>query len=334
MERTTSAPTLPAGSLRAPEFLRALRSTATVLEDHAAALDRLDAVETWDVEVAGSGGDGGGSAPSNGPGSDLARTLRQACAACGDAADFPSICSALADGSAGAASTVAGRRLARFLAGSGAALRNADRVDGLNMALALEAGAERLAAADDGSHPGGLPAVVAASADAALAAADGGSDLGEVLVSAADAGLAELEQGPLVDPRLAERGTVDATAAGFLLILDSLASVVTGDPLPAPPRDQPALPAPGSGHRYRIQGRVTPPAADPAAAADLEVVLHELGDRVDFRASGPAWSVDLVTAHPGAAVEAMAGAGTPTELHIAVVDDPPGDVSVTAGVRR
>ena len=175
MARTTVAPHQPADGLRAADFLGALHATAAVLQDHAAALDRLDAVEDWDLDGVDDADDSA-PAPTDGPGTDLANTLTQACAACGDAADFPTICASLADGAAVAAATLAGRRLAGFLAGAAEALRNVDRLDGLRMALALESGAERLAAADDGSHPGALPAVVAASADAALGAADGGSE--------------------------------------------------------------------------------------------------------------------------------------------------------------
>ena len=312
----------PVDGLRPIEYLAALRSTAAVLEDHAAALDRLDAVESWDDP--GPDPTGEPVAPAqDGPGTDLARTLARACAAADGSADFASLCSSLADGARAAAHGVSGRRLARFLAGSAEALRNADRLDGTRMALALEAGAERLALADDGAHPGGLPAVVAASADAALAAADDGASLGDVLVSAADAGLAELEQGPLVDPRLAERGTVDAAAAGFLLVLDSLASVVTGEPLPAAPRDEPAVPsAPPGARRYQIRCALTPTGGpDPEAAADLEVVLHELGDIIGFHGAGDLWSIELTTPHPGATVEAVVGFGRPSELHIGVVGD-------------
>jgi len=311
-----------ADGLRPQEFLGALRSTASVLDDHAAALDRLDAVDDW------GGADGRPaeaevSTPSDGPGTDLARTLTRACTAAEGTTDFASLSSALAQGARAGAGTLHGRRLARFLSGAAEALRNADRLDGTRLALALEAGAERLTASDDGAHPGGLPAVVAAAADAALSASDDAADLGEVLVSAADAGLAELEQGPLVDPRLADRGTVDAAAAGFLLILDSLASVVTGEPLPAPPRDEPEVPTmPPGARRYEIRCALIPEGGpDPEAAAHLEVVLHELGDIVTFRGSGPTWTIALHTAHPGASVEAIADAGRPSELHIGVLDD-------------
>jgi uncharacterized protein len=314
--------TTPADGLRPQEYLAALRSTAAVLEDHAAALDRLDAVDSWDDPDPEPAGRAAAPAPE-GPGTDLARTLDRACVADEGSADFASLCSSLADGARAAAHGVSGRRLARFLAGAAEALRNVDRLDGTRMALALEAGAERLALADDGAHPGGLPAVVAASADAALAASDDGAALGDVLVSAADAGLAELEQGPLVDPHLAERGTVDAAAAGFLLVLDSLASVVTGEPLPAAPHDEPTVPAaPPGARRYRIRCALTPAGgADPEAAAELEALLHELGAIAGFHGAGDVWSVEITTAHPGAAVEAIVGFGRPSELHIGVVGD-------------
>src|SRR5690606_29830814 len=103
------------------------------------------------------------------------------------------------------------------------------RMDAERFALGLELAAERLAPADDGAHAGGLPAVVAAAADGALAALDAGAQLADVVIAAADDGLRELEAGPLSNPALVERGVVDASAAGFLLLLDALASVLTGE---------------------------------------------------------------------------------------------------------
>lgn len=61
---------------------------------------------------------------------------------------------------------------------------------------------------------------------------------------------------------------------------------------------------------------MTPPAPDIEAAAELEVVLHELADRLSFDPSGHRWTVESVTAFPGATVEALAGAGTLAEVHI------------------
>lgn len=320
-------------SLGPREFVGGLRLCATVLRDHAAALDGLDVADgsfdavdqvpsddrgesELDDDAARTGPDPVSGEPGPGPGSDLAVTLGGACDAVEDDSDFSVVCRALSAGAHAAARNESGRRLAAFLAGAADALRNADRVDGSRFALALEAGAERVTEADDGAHPGCLLAVMSAAADGALDAADATGDLVEVLVSAAEAGLVELEQGPLVDARLAQLGTVDAAAAGFLLVLDSLAAVVGGDPLPEPPRPAPSGRPVGAGERFLVRCVMTPPAPDIEAAAELEVVLHELADRLSFDPSGHRWTVESVTAFPGATVEALAGAGTLAEVHI------------------
>lgn len=302
-----SAP--PAESLRAAELVAAFAVAAEVLADHAAALDELHRGDAVDEHTAGA---------SPGPGSDLAATVAGAAAAARGASDFSTVSSELARGAAASAAGAPGRSLARFLAGAGTVLRNADAVDGARMALLLEAGAETLAAGDDGRHPGGFAAVVAAAADGGLAASDGGAGLAEVLVEAADAGLGELERGAEVDERLAERGVVDASAAGFLLLLDVLASVVTGEPLPAPPMDRPVAVAAG-GHRYEVRCSVVPHrSGDVEGAADLEVAWYELGDLVEFRRDVEPWRVAVLTALPGAAVEAVLGVGRPVDLQIAL----------------
>jgi hypothetical protein len=205
-----------------------------------------------------------------------------------------------------------------LITGAGEALRNADHLDGHRAALALEAGAEELAGADDGRHPGRLPAVAAAAADGALAAGDEGADLGDVLVAAADAGLVELEHGPQVDPALAGRGAVDPAAAGFLLLLDALASVVTGEPLPAPPSEPVITPA--AVHRYEVRCLVRPhDGCGTDEAAHLQAVWHELGDVVEFDVRRDGWRAAVHTGRPGAAVEALVEVGRPTDLHIAVL---------------
>ncbi len=313
-------------SLAPAEFLDALRACASVLDQHAEALDRLDASVDWDPDdpVADEDRAAVRAAEVPGPGTDLAATLSAGCDRAGDGRDFSSLSRGLADGAAAAARTAAGQRLAGFLDGAGAALRNADRVDAARLALALEAGAERVTEGDDGTHPGCLLAVMSATADGALDASDAGSDLAEVLVSAAEAGLVELEQGPLVDARLSERGTVDAAAAGFLLVLDSLAAVVSGDPLPEPPQDGAvgeATRAAPSGQRFLIRCAVTAPAADIEAAADLEVLVHELSDLLVFDGTGRRWTVEATTAFPGAVVETLAGAGALSELHIGLAPE-------------
>lgn len=279
--------------------------------------DDVDADSTARRQVAGSD-----SGP--GPGTDMAVTLSGACDAATGAAHFPDLCRGLSDGAHAAARTDVGAQLAGFLGGAGDALRNADRVEGTRLALALEAGAERVTEGDDGAHPGSLLAVMSAAADGALDASDAGSDLVEVLVSAAEAGLVELEQGPVADAKLSESGTVDGAAAGFLLVLDSLAAFVSGDPLPEPPRlDPQPAPTPSAGSpRFDVRGRITPPDPGVELAADLEVVIHELSERSSLERAGGQWIVDATTTLPGAVVEAMSGAGRLSEMHVGLAPGP------------
>ena len=144
-----------------------------------------------------------------------------------------------------------------MLAGVAEAMRNADHLDGACLAIGLELATERLAGADDGSHAGCLPAVLAAAADAALGAVDNGAALPDVLIAAAEEGLVELESGPVNNPDLVRRGVVDPAAAGLLLVLDVFTGVVTDEPLPVPPAAPPSPPAVGA-HRYRVACRIEP----------------------------------------------------------------------------
>ncbi len=319
-------------ALSAPQLLDALQACSAVLDQHAEALDLLARDPEWSavgldessVSAGAVTGDG-----RRGPGGDLAATLAAACEAASGATDYSALCRGLANGSSGVASTRAGRRLAAFLGGMADALRNADHVDGKRLSLSLESGAERVTESDDGTHPGCLISVMAATADGALGASDDGADLVEVLVSAAEAGLVELEAGPTTDARLAERGTVDAAAAGFLLVLDSLAAWVAGDPLPEPPRPDVSrsgvagltVAAGAPGTLYVVRCHVAPDVADIEVAADVEAVVHEMSDRVRFDGRGTSsWSVEVVTTLPGSVVEALSDAGSLTELHIGLVE--------------
>jgi hypothetical protein len=324
-----SGPTLGPG-----DVLDAFGSAAAVLSDHAGALDRLGDDREWDPDAIGDSGDRTGATDGrsagpdgggNGVGADLSRTLAAAVEGVDAVNGMASVADALASGARRVAKGQAGRGLVTLLESLAESLRNADRLDAERFAIGLELAAERLAPDDDGSHAGCLPAVVAAAADAALAAFDDGADLGDVVIAAADDGLAELESGPLANPELVERGVVDAPAAGFLLVLDVLASVITGEPLPAPPAEPTGPPAAlvGSVPTYRVSCRLEPAEGVGIESADwLEALWRELGRLDRYEAFGPAWEMSLVTSDPGRAVEALFGLGRPTELRIAVVPGP------------
>jgi hypothetical protein len=295
-----------AGTLGHAELRDALAAIARVVADHAPALDRLE----------GEDGTAGG---------DLSAALGAAAEAAGDAAaslGLSGVLDAAAEGAAARADHAAGRGVAVVLGGLAESARNADRLDAERFALGLELAAERLAPADDGSHAGCLPAVVAVSAGAALGALDAGADLADMVIAAADDGLAELESGPQSNPALVERGVVDAAAAGFLLVLDVLASVLTGDPLPAPPLDPIEVPG-GDGPRpgsYRVSCSVEPAEGCGLESASwLESVWFELGELERFDHSSARWGVSLVTSDPGRAIEALCDVGRPRDLRVVAV---------------
>lgn len=331
----------PVDALDPAAYVSAMGSAAGVLAAHADALDLLDS----DGALADhAGADRAGASRPTGPasisvggtGSELASTLSAAVAAAEGSTDFASVSSAMVTAASGAATGRAGRALSTFLEGMGEAFTNADRIDATRFALGLEAGAERLAPRDDGRHPGGFASVANAAADAALDSADRGSELGETILAAAGAGIEELERGPVLDARLAARGAVDSSAAGLLLVLDSLASVVTGEPLPEPPAPAATVPGdtfrgvtagqgPASGHpgappRYEVGCNLLAGDCGIEAEADLEVQLAGLCEeyRID-RLASQGWAVVAVTTSPGAVVELMAGSGTMREVRIGVM---------------
>ena len=307
---------MPTPTTLGPGELREALATITgVVADHAPALDRLDGRD--------------GSLEGGGAGSELLEVLTAASRAATGAptsTGLPVVLDLAARAASEAGRHAAGRGLAIVLGGFAESSRNADRLDAERFALGLELAAERLAPADDGAHAGCLPAVVAAAADAALGALDAGADLTDLVIAAADDGLVELESGPVANPVLVERGVVDAAAGGFLLVLDALASVLTGEPLPAPPLDPigEAGPSPdGSGSsavRYRVSCSVEPDEGCGIESASwLESVWFELGELERFDPTGSRWALSLVTGEPGRAIEVLCEVGRPRDLRVAPV---------------
>jgi len=98
----------------------------------------------------------------------------------------------------------------------------------------LKAAATSAYAAVGDPVEGTILTVVRELADAAVAAAAGGSDLLATIEAAQVEGYASLERTPDLLPVLAEAGVVDAGGRGFLLFLDALLTVLDGRPLPEP----------------------------------------------------------------------------------------------------
>ena len=254
-------------------------------------------------------------------GTDLARTLAVAVAAADGARDMAHLFDGLRRGAAEGAAGPVGQSLATVFSGLAEVLCNLDHLDGAGLALGLEVAAELLASQETGQNRGAMAAVLAATAAGALSAVDDGADLAEVVITAADEGLEELELGPQSNPDLADRGVVDAAAAGFLLMLDTLASVLTGEPLPSPPVDAPRLIT--GGNLFVVRCDVVAHAGCGLESANwLESTWHELGTLKLFDGIGPLWKVELLTTLPGEAVEAIFAVGRPQNLHIGLATEP------------
>ena len=341
--------------ISAIELLSAFRSIAQVVAEHEQALNQLqsedegqaeseleseldpeiqaegdpwlrqnseaDTNEPGSTDFAGTDLAGTDLAGTDLAGTDLARTLAAAVAGADGAADMAHLFDGLRRGAADAASGPAGQSLATVFSGLAEVLCNLDHLDGAGLALGLEVAAELLASQENGQNRGAMAAVLAATASGALSAVDDGADLAEVVITAADEGLEELELGPQSNPDLADRGVVDAAAAGFLLMLDTLASVLTGEPLPAPPADAPRLITGGT--LLVVRCDVVAHAGCGLESANwLESTWHELGTLKLFDGIGPVWKAELLTTLPGEAVEAIFAVGRPQNLHIGLAAEP------------
>ena len=165
------------------------------------------------------------------------------------------ICRAISHGALMGARGNSGVIVSQLLRGLAATLAPGDEDPDSDPPIDAELLAEGLVAASTAADSavmrpveGTILSVARASAQAAQSALEalapdergtGATALAAVLESARQAGQAALEATPQQLPVLADAGVVDAGAAGYLLLLDALLSVVDGRPLP----DEVDLPA-------------------------------------------------------------------------------------------
>ena len=215
-----------------------------------------------------------------------------------------------------------------------------DPVDAAVDAAAMEVAAVEVAAMDGGVLADGLVratelayAAVAAPVEGTIltvarAAAEAakqvsGSGLHAVVVAAAKAAAVALDLTPSQLPALARAGVVDAGGRGLVVILDTLAAVVTGRVPEHPPvrraaRDRRVLEAAreaGSAEfGYEVQYLLH---ADEEPVRRLRAELADLGDSVVVVGSGDGvWNVHVHTNDVGAAVEAGVQAGRPYRITV------------------
>jgi uncharacterized protein len=158
------------------------------------------------------------------------------------------------------------------------------------------------------AHP--VEGTILTVASVAAKAATDGASLHDVTRNAAVAAADALERTTEQLPALARAGVVDAGGRGLVLILDSLARIVSGKPGgPAELRPTPESAAtdamgPATGAEYQFEVQYLLEAGDDAVAA-LRTQLDGLGDSVAVVGTGQGvWNVHVHVNDVGAAIEA------------------------------
>ncbi|HEY2043174.1 MAG TPA: DAK2 domain-containing protein [Jatrophihabitans sp.] len=264
--------------------------------------------------------------PDGDTGTNLALTLRSAAeAVAGDrSATAGLVLRAMARGAVLGARGNSGVIMSQVLRGLAESLDGASDGDAALLAIGLRKASDAAYASVAEPVEGTILSVIAAAADAAEQTQRGGvADLG-VIVEAALSGATEaLRRTPEQLEVLAKAGVVDAGGRGLVVVLEALASVITGRVAEAVPvriaaRDRAALEAvreSGSDEfGYEVQYLLH---ADEDAVDELKRVLAELGDSLAVVGTGEGlFNVHVHVNDVGAAVEAGIEAGRPHRITI------------------
>jgi fatty acid kinase len=269
--------------------------------------------------------------PDGDTGTNMSLTLVSVCEAV-DAAgdDLDSVCKAISHGSLMGARGNSGVILSQVLRGLVTIIDQAGGCDGPTLARALRSASDAAYQAVMRPVEGTILTVVRESAEAAEArVADGAASLIEVVDAAQAGGAAALERTPTLLPVLAEAGVVDAGGTGFLLLVDVLAHVVDGRPVPEPRVGEGAVrsdaqlvqhTADDHDHhdglanlRYEVMYFLEAPDESIPAFKD---VWAGIGDSIVVVGGDGIWNCHIHTDDIGAAIEAAIDAGRPRDIRV------------------
>ena len=261
--------------------------------------------------------------PDGDTGTNMALTMESVVAELEGADGMAEACRAIAHGSLMGARGNSGVILCQILRGLSEAWRGLDSVDAAAAAGALQAASESAYRAVMKPVEGTILTVAAASARGACDAAAAGKDLSDVLTVARAAAAEALERTPELLAVLKEAGVVDAGGAGYLLFLDALLHVVTGQPLPEAP-DVPAAAFAGAGlpivtghgegpggeggigPRYEVMYLLE---IDDGAIPGFKRAWSDIGDSIVVVGGDGTWNCHIHSDHIGAAIEAALDVG-------------------------
>ena len=245
------------------------------------------------------------------------------------------VCKAVAHGSLMGARGNSGVILSQLLRGLTAVLaQGAEDADAAVLARGLAAASDAARAAVLRPVEGTILTVARAAAEGAQQSALEGASLVTVVEASRRAAADALARTPEQLPVLARAGVVDAGGSGYLLLLDSVLSVIDGRPLPPVPEvTSPAYslavnalpraevgaetgnegPAAANDLRYEVMYFLEAP--DHTMGAFKEVWAG-LGDSIVVVGGEGLWNCHIHTNDVGASIEAALDAGRPRDIRV------------------
>lgn len=272
-------------------------------------------------------------------GTNLAATMRAVADAAVEApadAALPRLVARLARAAVTDARGNSGVILSQLLLGAGEVMTEADSCDGDRMRRALRRGADQAWTAVTSPVEGTVLSVARGAAAGAEAAPEGAGVEG-VLAAAVEGAAAALARTPEQLPALKAAGVVDAGGLGLLIVLDALASALTGASLPdrtsgLTPMVLSAPAATDEGPGYEVMYLL---AAEDHQIGRLREALIPLGDSLLVVGGGGLWNVHVHVNDVGAAIEAGIDAGRPHRIRVTrFADQVGGAASVEARTGR
>ena len=260
--------------------------------------------------------------PDGDTGTNMSLTLRAVVDALPADCDLPSLCQAIYDSALAAGRGNSGIIVSQFLRAMAGAWREAATIDAAGLAGSLEAASVAAYGAVARPVEGTILTVGRDVAAAAAAAARREAPLAEVIEEAIEAGRESLERTPELLEVLRTAGVVDAGGKGLLLLLDALAHVVDGRPLPEPPEVSPPLL--DDPHRIEGAGEVADlryevmfllDAGDDRIAAFRDR-WEEIGDSIVVVGGDGLWNCHIHTDDIGGSIEAGIEAGRPHRIEV------------------
>ena len=195
-------------------------------------------------------------------------------------------------------------------------------IDGALFGAALRHAVSLAVASMGETVPGTIVSVLQDAAGAAEHAVDGGSDLADVVLAAADAAAVSLDKTTGQLDVLAEAGVVDAGGRGLLVLLDAMRTTLTGhtthrhEYVPSPPHADVAATSASAAPQFEVMYLLN--GCDAAAVEILRQRLDRQGESVAIATSSGAgqYSVHVHADDAGAAVEAALSLGTLSRIQI------------------